>query len=264
MRAILVILPLLGGCVLTAEPVPPALSEADLSPAALAFELLQPDQALALLEDPSLWLPVGEGCPSIHVDDDGVERWQGGCTLADGTLVIGDIERFVGPESTWVAGNGLHVIGAAGRTRLYFDGAVEWQGLGELSGIEAAYSACGLLRDCEQGPTTVDLALNLYPHAGYPVQYDLAVEGVVAAAGLEPTPVSGALSFDLEACPVEPASGSLLLHGSSPWGLDFDGATACDACADVAFEGLPMGLGCTGWLAWAAPLADPVLQVAGR
>lgn len=248
MRSTFVILPLLCGCVLAPGSQSPVLEPVDLAPAAFAFELALPHQPLALLDDPSLWLPLDAGCPALSMASDGVERWQGGCALADGTMVFGSLERFAGPDGEWVAGNGLQAVGPSGQTLVYLDGAVELLSTGELLSIGASYSACGLERPCESGPVTVDLALTLFPHSGYPVRYDLAVEGVVAAAELVPTSVSGTVSIDLDACSLEPASGSMLLHSDSAWGIDFDGASACDACAATAFEGLPAGLGCADWL----------------
>ncbi len=248
MRCTTVILPLLGGCVFVPGSLGPALEPVDLAPAAQAFELALPHQALALLDDPALWLPGDADCPVVSVGPDGLERWQGGCALADGAMVFGSLERFVGPERAWVAGERLQVVDATGSTLLYLDGAVEQELAGELVSIGASFTACGIERPCARGPATVDLALSLFPISGYPVHYDLAVEGVVAAADLEPTSVGGTVSIDLHACAVEPASGSLLLDGDAPWGLDFDGASACDACAATAFDGLPLGLGCEDWL----------------
>jgi hypothetical protein len=250
MRASLLTLPVLGGCLSAPQPELPTLEATELQPATRAFELALPHQALALLDDAALWLPAEPGCPEISVDDDGVEHWLGGCTMADGNILLGSLERFEGPRGAWVAGDGLQLVSLAGGTRLYFDGAVELHAVGEIAGLGAAYSACGLVRDCELGPATVDLALTLYPSSGVPLRYDVAVDGVVMAGELDLTEVSGAYSVDLEACPAEPASGSLLLSSDSSWALDFDGATACDGCAAIALEGLPIGPGCADWLAF--------------
>lgn len=249
MRSSLAILPLLGGCVFAPQPELSALEPGDFSPAAGAFELALPHQALAFLEPPGLWLPAEPGCPMVSVGIDGVERWQGGCTLADGSILLGQLERLEGPVGSWVAGDGLHLISPHGDTLLYLDGAVELEALGELSGIGVATTACGLVHACDHGPAQADLAFTLYPHSGVPLYYDVAVDGVVSSAALVPTVVSGAYSVDLDACASEPASGSLLLDGAHPWAVDFDGATACDGCAALALEGLPIGSGCTDWLA---------------
>jgi hypothetical protein len=246
MRAILTILPLLVGCVLAPAARAPALEAGDLDPAAQAFALLQPTQSLALLEDPALWLPFDGACPEV-VPLDGGERWQGGCSLADGTTILGSLERHLGPGLEWVAGDGLQVLDPAGRSLLQLDGAVELIPNGELIHIDASLSACGLIQSCDDGPSTVDLAMSIFPFGGYPDRYDLAVEGLVAGPVLEATEVSGAISFDLDACATEPASGNLLLHGGTAWGFDFDGAVACDACASTSLEGLPVGPGCAAW-----------------
>jgi len=248
MHSFVAILPLLSGCVFAPGADAPASQPLDLAPAAQAFELAQPGQTLALLDDPALWLPFDPACPALILGDGGVERWQGDCAMADGGMVFGSLEHFVGADHRWVAGNGLQVVDAVGATILYLDGAVELLSAGELASIGASFTACGFERPCALGAATVDLALSVFPYSGYPSRYDLAVEGAVATAQLEPTAVSGTVSIDLEVCGIEPSSGTLLVHGDAPWGLDFDGASACDACAATAFEGLPVGPGCADWL----------------
>ncbi len=248
MRPLVAILPLLGGCVLVPGFDDPGLEPLDPTPAAQAFGLALPTQAVALLDPPALWLPSKPGCPVHSVDPSGLERFEGDCALSDGSMLFGSLERFEGPERAWVAGNGLQWVDPHGHTLLYLDGAVEWAPTGELVTIGASYTACGLERPCDLGAATVDLSSSLFPITGYPDRYDLVVEGAVAAPGLEPTAVSGTVSIDLEACAVEPASGSLLVHGDDPWSLDFDGALACDACAATAFQGLPAEAGCAVWM----------------
>ena len=94
----------------------------------------------------------------------------------------------------------------------------------------------------------MDLAFTLFPYGAYPDHYDLTVDGVVAGAGLDPATVYGAWSIDAHSCAAEPASGSLVIRSDTPYGLDFDGALACDSCAALALEGLPAGQACTPWL----------------
>jgi hypothetical protein len=248
MRPLLAILPILGGCVFAPEAPAPALEPVELAPATQAVTLALPHQALGLLDEPALWLPVEPGCPVVTVEADGRERWQGDCVLSDGSVILGSLERLQEAEGEWVAGSGFSLLDPQRRTLLAFDGAVELQAMGQLVEIDASFVLCGLERSCDQGVATVDLVSSLYPLDGYPERYDLALEGVVAAGELEPTTVSGSLSVDLEACPAEAASGSLLLRGDATWGLDFDGAAACDGCVEVAIDGLPAGPGCGDWL----------------
>lgn len=249
MRAHLVLVPLLvSGCSLAPTLEGGGAAALDLDATALAFGLARPDEALLLLDDLSLWLPLEPGCPTLDLDTAGVERWQGGCTLSDGGAIDGSLERLVSADGAWVAGNGLRVVDADGHTTLQLDGAVELLSDGALAGIGASYTACGLHEPCDGGLATVDLAFNLFPYDGFPLRYDLVVEGVVASAVLPPTAVSGTVSVDHESCGIEPASGSLLVHGDLLVGLDFDGASSCDACASLALEGLPMGPGCADWL----------------
>jgi hypothetical protein len=248
MRTLLAIVPLLGGCIFAPEVPAPVLEPAELAPATQAVALALPHQALALLDDPALWLPMEPGCPAITVEPDGRERWQGDCRLSDGSILLGSLERLQGPEREWVAGSGLTLLDPQRQVLLAFDGAVELQAMGQLVEIDASFALCGLERACGDGLATVDLVSSLYPLDGYPERYDLAFAGVVAAGELDPTTVSGSASIDLEACPAEAASGSLLLRGDATWGLDFDGAAACDGCAEVAIDGLPAGPGCGDWL----------------
>jgi hypothetical protein len=246
MRALLPILPLMAGCLPPIEPV--ELEVADVEPVALAFAAVQPDPPLALLEDPALWLPFDSECPSVAPSGPGRERWLGGCSLADGTAILGSLERSVGEDGTWVAGDGFQVIGPEGQVILQLDGAVEVVENGELIGLGASFTACGVARSCADGPVTADLALTLFPASGYPSRYDLTADGVVASPSLEPTAVYGAWSVDLAACALEPQSGSVALTGFAPYSLDFDGAVACDACGALGFEGLPAGQACARWL----------------
>ncbi|MFH1466831.1 MAG: hypothetical protein ABIO70_20780 [Pseudomonadota bacterium] len=246
MRALLPILPLLAGCLPPAEPT--ELGVADVEPVALAFSAVQPDQSLALLEDPALWLPYDAECPTVAPSGPGRERWQGGCSLVDGTAILGGLERSTGEDGTWVAGDGFQVIDPEGVVVVQLDGAVELVENGELIGIGASFTACGVARSCAAGPVTADLALTLFPSSGYPSRYDLTADGVVASPSLEPTSVYGAWSIDLASCGLEPQAGSVVLTGAAPYSLEFDGALACDACGALGFEGLPAGQACARWI----------------
>ena len=242
---------LLTACLCACAPLDPGapdLPTADVEPVARAFALVQPDQALALLEDPELWLPADAVCPALFVADDGREVWQGGCALTDGTRILGALERFRDAEGAWVAGTGFEVIGPDGELLALLDGAVELVSYGELLGIGASYTGCGPARACALGVPTVDLALTLFPWSGWPRRYDLTADGVVAGPDLAPTAVYGAWSVERAGCPDEPTSGSLSIAGAAPWSLDFDGALTCDGCAALGFEGLPAGPACAAWL----------------
>jgi hypothetical protein len=246
MRSLFLALPLAGGCLPDTEPT--GLEPADFEPVAMAFSAAQPDLALALLEDPALWLPFDQDCPAVAPSGEGRERWVGGCTQADGTAIVGELERSLGLDGEWVAGDGFQVVDPDGNLLVLLDGAVEVVANGELIGIGAAFTACGPAHPCALGPVTADLALTLYPSSGYPTRYDLTVDGVVAGNGLSPTTVFGAWSVDRTACPLEPTGGSFVLTGDAPYSLDFDGASVCDACGALGFEGLPSGQACRHWI----------------
>lgn len=223
------------------------LDPAELEPVAAAFQAAQPDALLDLVLDVEYALADAEAC-AVTTADDALVGWAGPCELADGALLEGTLRHMTADDLEWVAGDGFRLTDPDGFVLLQLDGAVEVAWYGELVSVEASLSTCGGPSvPCDEGLTTLDLAWTLFPWSGFPIRRDLTVNGVVALGGHAPVAVYGAWTVD-DTCAAEPTSGSVVLDDGLPYGLDFDGAVACDRCARLTIEGLPVEEACTDWL----------------
>lgn len=231
---------LLIGC--GASPTEADALDADATPVTDTVQAIQPGPMLDLVHKTAESVGAEPDCPRITLLDaseNGThERWDGGCTLQDGTAVMGSLERFEGLDSAWIAGSDFRILDGD-RMVFGFDGAVEVTAADALWLMDAAASVCGTEAwDCADGPLGMDLTSTIYPASGFPDQYSITVSGAVATDRATLT-VDGAWSVDRTACAVEPTTGAISIRKGELHALTLDGATACDACAAWEIQGQP-------------------------
>lgn len=221
--------------------------EAQVLPVVL--ELTDPEPFVELVDNPRAFIPVEAGCPVIEVDGP-LETWTGGCAQSDGTFIEGSLARYDSLDGAWVAASGF-AVRAAAETIFALDGAIEVQSEGELLFVDAAAESCGLGDlACEDGPAKVDLAFTIYPLATWPYTYDAILSGVVALPGQPPSDVEASWTQDATRCTSEPTSGLFAVRDEVYHTLEWDGASACDSCANWMIQGVDSGRYCGERVAW--------------
>ncbi len=216
--------------------------EADPAPMLEAFTAVQPEPLVELVEQPHTVIGTSASCPIVTVlesaPDTLREHWQGGCTLENGQEIVGELERFDGPDGAWIAGNGFRL---QQDTEVLFvlDGAIEITVAGELWLIDAAASVCGTEHwACGEGVLGLDLDFTIYPAALFPQDYDTTVSGALATEDTTFT-LDGAWSVDETACILEPTRGMLSVQQGRHHALTLDGADSCDGCLGWQVQGQP-------------------------
>jgi len=239
MRAFFPLL-ILTGC--GTAPATAPVVEADPAPLLEAMTAVQSEPLVELVEHPHTVIGTSENCPIVTVlesaPDTLREHWQGGCTLDSGHTITGEIERFDGPDGTWLAGNSFQL--QQGEDTLFMlDGAIEITVSGDLWLIDAAASVCGTDHwACTDGLLGLDLAFTIYPAALFPQDYDTTVSGALATEDATFT-LDGAWSVDETECGIEPTRGMLSVQQGRHHALTLNGADSCDGCLDWQVQGQP-------------------------
>ena len=231
---------ILAGCDLTA-PEADAL-DADPTPVAEAVRAVQPGPVLDLVHRTDSVVGTGEDCPQIELlqteTGDRHERWTGGCTLDDGTEVLGSLERFQSAEGSWITGADFRLV-QADETVFGFDGAIEVTEVDALWLVDVAASVCGIEGwGCSDGLLGMDITTTVFPASTFPEDYDITVSGAIATDRSTMT-VDGAWSVNQASCAVEPTEGTLTVRQGELHALTLDGAQACDACGGWEVQGQP-------------------------
>jgi hypothetical protein len=213
----------------------------ETSPLRDTFTAISLEPLVSLVEQPLSLIETQADCPRITVlpsaENTTHERWQGGCTLADGALVHGELEHFIGPGTEWIAGRDFR-IEHGDTLRFGIDGAIEITAADALWLVDAAVALCGTHAwPCDDGVLGLDLAYTIYPAATFPNDYDTTVSGVVATETRTST-LDGAWSVDTQRCAAEPVSGLLSINQGAHHAMTLDGADACDGCAALQVQGL--------------------------
>ena len=205
------------------------------------FAAIDLEPLVGLLVQPLAGLNTQADCPRLTIlastEDTAHERWQGGCALVDGSIITGTLERFEGPNSTWIAGKDFRI--AQGAALVFgIDGAIELAETDALWLVDVAVAFCGTERwPCTDGVVGLDLAYTIYPAATFPGDYDTTVSGVVATETRTIT-LDGAYSIDTAQCAIEPVWGMLSIHSGAHHALTLNGRGACDGCAVLQVQGL--------------------------
>jgi hypothetical protein len=215
--------------------------QVDPQPLLDTFSAVQLEPLVGLVEQPAAVIGGQLDCPVVTTiaagNDVTHERWEGGCTLADGSVVLGEFERFDGPDAAWIAGRDFRVE-QDGELRFGLDGAIEITPTDSLWLVDAAVAMCGTQTwPCSEGVLGLDLAYTIYPAASFPLDYDTTVSGMISTES-NTTTLDGAWSVDEALCPIEPTVGMLSIHGGGHHAMTLDGALACDGCAGVQVQGL--------------------------
>lgn len=212
----------------------------DPSPALEASAAVQLDALIGLVEQPMSGFPTSPECPSITplLDDAEVlhERIIGDCELPNGHLLSGSLERYDGPDGTWLIGSDFQVVDD---DQLIFglDGAIEITPTGSLWLVDAAAALCGTHDwSCTDGVLALDLSYTVFPAEGYPADYDATVSGTVVTERASMT-LDGAWSVNIAQCPLEPLTGMLSIQQGEHHAITHDGALACDGCAGWQVQG---------------------------
>lgn len=225
-----------AGCAPEVEPPAPLTSP---GPIGATWAAVQPEGLVDLVLATADALPQDDalsqdaGCPIYDVVD-GLETWSGGCVMLDGTVIEGSLQRYDGPEGTWLAGERFTVLDGQG-LQLYLDGAVELRGQGELILLDAAATTCGAHVDCQDGVVSLDLRYSLRLDGDRVA--DAAVRGFVALDQGDPTAVEGAWRSAPLVCELEPTDGLFAAQLDQRQALELDGDTACDGCATWTVQG---------------------------
>lgn len=211
-------------------------------PISEVVQAVQPQPLVELVEHTARVVGTEAECPIVTVleskEGEIHERWEGGCTLADGSAIQGTLERFDGPDTTWLTGQNFR-IERNGQTAFGFDGAIEITALDSLWLVDAAASVCGLRHwECSEGFLGLDLTSTIFPAASFPENYDITVSGAVATDRNTLT-LDGAWSVDQSICEIEPTSGMLSVRLGEHHAIELDGAIACDGCASWQVQGQP-------------------------
>lgn len=197
---------------------------------------VQPEGLLDLVEATADAVPQGFACPTVDIVD-GVETWTGGCTLLDGTVIEGSLQRYQGVDGAWVAGERFAVV-RDDALELYLDGAVELSDQGDLLLLDAAATTCGAHVDCAGGLVSLDLRYSLRLDEDQPRVADAAVRGFVALGDGDPAAVEGAWRVLEPVCELEPVDGLFAVQLDQRQTLALDGDTACDGCAAWTVQGV--------------------------
>lgn len=212
-----------------------------------SWSSVQPEGLLDFVEDPSRVVPLGLACPVIDVVD-GIETWTGGCALLDGTVVEGSLQRFEGPDGSWIEGEQL-AVWVDDQLVTWLDGAIQLVEDGDLILLDAAATTCGAHVDCIDGPVALDLRYTLLPldlpslDLGLRA-YDATVRGFVAPEEGDAAAVEGAWRVDLDVCEGEPVDGIFAVQLTERHTLELDGGSACDGCAERTVQGVSAGAWC--------------------
>ena len=234
----LLILPACG----TSPAEVPVVEEVNPGPILDAVNAVQPEPLIELIETPHAVVGTEEHCPSITVIDSEPdtlkEHWQGGCALANGLQIDGELERLDGPDGAWISGSGFRVH-QDNETVFALDGVVEVSVSGNLWLIDAAAALCGTEHwACSQGSLSLDLAFTVYPAALFPQDYDATVSGAFGTDNGTFT-LDGAWSIDERICGVEATSGVLSVQQRRHHALKLNGSEYCDGCLDWQVQGQP-------------------------
>jgi len=200
------------------------------------WDAVQPDGLLELVDATADAVPQGLSCPSVDIID-GIETWTGGCSLQDGTLILGRLQRYDGPDDAWVSGDRFAVLHEDGLD-LYLDGSIEVQDQGELVHLDASATTCGAHVACADALVSLDLHYTLRLDDESQRVADATVRGFVSLDGDEPTAVEGAWRVDEQACELEPVDGIFAAHFAQRQTLELDGAVSCDGCAAWTVQGV--------------------------
>ena len=216
--------------------------ELDSTPVKESVRAVQPGPLLDLVHQTDAVIGTEADCPRIEAivtdADTRHERWFGGCTLEDGTEVLGTIERFSGPDHAWITGTDFR-LAQNGDVVFGFDGAIEVTEVDALWLVDVSASICGTEDwSCTEGLLGMDLTSTIFPASGFPDNYNITVSGAVATDRSTMT-VDGAWTVDHDSCAVEPTDGSLTIRQGSLHALTLDGAIACDACGEWEVQGQP-------------------------
>jgi hypothetical protein len=231
----------LAGCNEAIEPGAYA-EDADPQPMSEVVRAIQPAPLVELVEHTAMVVGTEADCPRVTVleskADEIHERWEGGCTLADGSSIEGVLERFDGPDTAWLTGHSFR-LEKNGRTTFGLDGAIEITAVDSLWLVDVAASVCGLRHwGCSEGFLGLDLTSTIFPAETFPENYDITVSGAVATDRNTLT-LDGAWSVDQSICEVEPTSGMLSIRMGEHHAIELDGAIACDGCASWQVQGQP-------------------------
>ncbi len=212
----------------------------DPQPVIHAMDAIELEPLIAWIEQPMALIDSQMDCPALTIveqtSDSIHEHWTGGCQLADGRSITGEIERFESPDGAWIVGRDFRIYDGDD-VLVGLDGAIEIIPTNDLWLVDVAAATCGAANwTCSQGLLGLDLNYTIYPAASFPSDYDATVSGTVATE-FGTTTLDGAWSIDADVCSEEPASGLLSIHQGAHHAISHDGERACDGCADWKFQG---------------------------
>jgi len=231
--------------IIACDPIDPQTPEPDGQLVEQTLRIARPGPMMRLPDHLLQIRELDETCPTIEVLEfapDGTptrERWGGGCEMADGTLVDGELEWEEGDGEQWLAGEAF-TLRRGDEEELIFDGVLEIIEQDELLLVETAATWCGGETACQDGAVVVDLSYSIYPADTYPEDYDITMSGVVTGSQHDGAPikVEGSWSVHENVCADEPTDGVFALRQLERHDLTLDGALTCDGCASWIVQGL--------------------------
>lgn len=217
--------------------------ESDPTPVTETVRAADPSTMVDLVQRAPTVVGIEADCPRVErittAADIIHERWFGGCSLSDGTEVLGVLERRDDAEGEWITGTDFRLI-QRGETVFGLDGAIELTEVDALWLMDISASVCGTANwPCSEGMLGMDLTTTIYPSTGFPDDYDTTVSGAIATDRATTT-IDGAWSVNTEFCSIEPTEGTMSVRQGDLHAIALDGRLACDACAAWEVQGQPM------------------------